>query len=136
MGQDQSEKTKIIVREAFDTLFNKRDYAAADRFWSEGYIQHSAHIPPGREGLFGLIKPLPEEYSHDPALIMADDDMVMLWGRFSGRGPGRSPRIVLDIVRMEDGLIKEHWDVIEDEVSRENSVSGLPMFGDKFPEER
>jgi len=33
-------------------LFNKRDYIAAERFWSPNYIQHSAHIPPGREGLF------------------------------------------------------------------------------------
>ena len=41
---------------AFDTLFNKRDYAAAERFWSPKYIQHSAHIAPGREGLFDLIK--------------------------------------------------------------------------------
>jgi hypothetical protein len=74
----RSERTnKIFVREAFDTLFNKRDYAAAERFWSEHYIQHSAYIPPGREGLFGLIKPLPKEYSYEPALIMAEDDMVM-----------------------------------------------------------
>jgi hypothetical protein len=38
-----------------DTLFNKRDYAAAEKFWSPQYIQHSAHIPPGREGLFNLV---------------------------------------------------------------------------------
>ena len=49
-------KNKAIVLEAFDTLFNKRDYAAAERFWSDRYIQHSAHIPPGREGLFDLVK--------------------------------------------------------------------------------
>ncbi len=37
-------KNKSLVLEAFDTLFNKRDYAAAERFWSPDYIQHSAHI--------------------------------------------------------------------------------------------
>jgi predicted SnoaL-like aldol condensation-catalyzing enzyme len=54
--QTIEEKNKAFVLEAFDTLFNKRDYAAAERFWSPNYIQHSAHIPPGREGLFALIK--------------------------------------------------------------------------------
>ena len=49
------EQNKRIVLEAFETLFNKRDYAAAERFWSPRYIQHSAHIPPGRDGLFGLV---------------------------------------------------------------------------------
>ena len=43
---------KALVIEAFDALFNKRDYAAAERFWSPNYIQHSAHIAPGRDGLF------------------------------------------------------------------------------------
>ena len=41
-------QNKAFVLEAFDTLFNKRDYAA-ERFWSPAYIQHSAHIAPGRD---------------------------------------------------------------------------------------
>jgi predicted SnoaL-like aldol condensation-catalyzing enzyme len=135
MGHDQSETNKTIVREAFDTLFNKRDYVAAERFWSERYIQHSAHIPPGRDGLFGLIKSLPEDSGYELGLIMAEDDTVILRGRFTG-----SHRPVtwigVDAVRMEDGLLVEHWVVLEDEVSRKDSVSGLPTFGDKFPEER
>jgi hypothetical protein len=48
-------KNKAIVLEAFNTLFNRRDYAAAESFWSPDYIQHSAHIEPGRDGLFNLI---------------------------------------------------------------------------------
>jgi predicted SnoaL-like aldol condensation-catalyzing enzyme len=51
---------KALVRKAFDTLFNKRDYAAAEHFWSPNYVQHSAHIPPGREGLFNLVRSVPE----------------------------------------------------------------------------
>ena len=50
------EANKALVLEAFDTLFNKRDYKAAERYWSSNYIQHSAHIPPGRDGLFTLIR--------------------------------------------------------------------------------
>jgi predicted SnoaL-like aldol condensation-catalyzing enzyme len=48
-----------LVLEAFDTLFNKRNYAKAERYWSPNYIQHSAHIPPGCKGLFDLVKTTP-----------------------------------------------------------------------------
>jgi predicted SnoaL-like aldol condensation-catalyzing enzyme len=130
-----AEQNRAIVLEAFDTLFNKRDYAAAEEFWSPDYIQHSAHIEPGREGLFNLIKSLPHELAHEVDFAMAEDDMVMVRGRFTGHGQP-APWIAVDFVRMQDGLLREHWDVIEDEVSRENSVSGLPMFKDTFPGER
>ncbi|MEU1534899.1 nuclear transport factor 2 family protein [Streptomyces fagopyri] len=129
------EKNKAIVREAFDTLFNQRDYVAAEKFWSRDYIQHSAHIAPGREGLFELIKSLPAELTHEVDLIMAEGDMVMVRGRFSGHGLP-APWIAADFVRMQGGVLAEHWDVIEDEVSRAASASGLPMYGDTFPEER
>jgi predicted SnoaL-like aldol condensation-catalyzing enzyme len=136
VGQDQSETNGGIVREAFEILFNKHDYAAAERFWSKDYIQHSAHIPPGRDGLFETVKSRPPEYAYELELIMAENDMVMLRGRFSGRGPGMPAWIALDVVRMQDGFVTEHWDVLEEEASRESSISGLPMFGDRFPEER
>ena len=136
MEQRESETNKAIVREAFDTLFNKHDFAAAERFWLKDYIQHSAHISPGREALFNVVRSRPPEYAYELELIMAEDDMVMLRGRFSGRGPGMPAWIALDVVRMEDGLLAEHWDVLEEEATRDKSISGLPMFGDKFPEER
>ena len=135
MPESTADDNKAIVREAFDTLFNQRDYTAAERFWSAEYIQHSAHIPPGRDGLFNLIRSLPPTLRHELELIMADGDMVMVRGRFSGHDQP-APWIVVDTIRMEDGLLKEHWDVVEDETSREASVSGLPMFGDRFPEDR
>jgi predicted SnoaL-like aldol condensation-catalyzing enzyme len=135
MTSAAEEKNKAIVLEAFNTLFNKRDYIGAEKFWSPEYIQHSAHIPPGREGLFGLIRSLPSTLKHETEVIMAEGDMVMLRGRFSGHGQP-APWIVVDTIRMEDGVLREHWDVIEDEISREASLSGLPMFGDSFPEER
>jgi predicted SnoaL-like aldol condensation-catalyzing enzyme len=48
------EKRKELVLQAFDTLFNQRDYAAAVEYWSSDYVQHSAHIPPGRERLIDI----------------------------------------------------------------------------------
>jgi predicted SnoaL-like aldol condensation-catalyzing enzyme len=130
--QTREAKNKALVLEAFDTLFNKRDYAAAENFWSPAYIQHSAHIPPGRDGLFGLIKSLPATLKYENSLILAEGDTLMLHGRFSGIGQPAN-WIVVDIVRVEDGRLAEHWDVIEDEATSAASVSGLPMFGTAFP---
>ena len=134
MSDTIQEKNKTLVLDAFDTLFNKRDYAAAERFWSPNYVQHSAHIPPGRDGLFELVKNSPATLKYENQLILANGNFVMLHGRFSGLGPGIPNWIVVDIVRVENGVLAEHWDVIEDEATRASSKSGLPMFGDKFSE--
>jgi predicted SnoaL-like aldol condensation-catalyzing enzyme len=125
------EKNKELVLKGFDTLFNKRDYLAAEKLWSPNYIQHSAHIPPGRAGLFDLIKSLPSTLKYENGLIVADGDFVIVHGRFSGHGLPVS-WIAADILRIKDGVMAEHWDVIQDEASRSTSKSGLPMFGDKF----
>jgi predicted SnoaL-like aldol condensation-catalyzing enzyme len=127
-----AEQLKALVLDAFDTLFNKRDYAAAERFWSPNYIQHSAHIEPGRRGLFELVKASPPDMRYENALIVANGDYVMLHGRFSNIGAPAN-WIVADIVRIEGGLLAEHWDVIQDEATQEESRSGLPMFKDEFP---
>ena len=118
--------------EAFHALFNERDYEAASRFWSPKYIQHSAHIGPEREGLFDLVKGLPPTLKYEPGLIIAEGEFVIVHGRFSGFGQPAN-WIAADILRVRDCLLVEHWDVIQDEASREQSRSGLPMFGDAFP---
>ena len=126
------ERNRALVLEAFDTLFNKRDYVAAQRFWSPDYVQHSAHIEPGRDGLFNLVKVSPPDMRYENGLIVANGDYVMLHGRFSNVGQP-ADWIVVDVVRLEHGLLAEHWDVIQDEATAEQSKSGLPMFGDTFP---
>jgi len=131
MSQTIEEKNKELVLKAFDTLFNKRDYAAAERYWSPNYIQHSAHIEPGREGLFMLIKSMPPTLKYESREIVAEKDFVIVHGRFSGFGQPVN-WIAADIVRVKDGVLVEHWDVIEDEATQEQSQSGLPMFGDTF----
>jgi predicted SnoaL-like aldol condensation-catalyzing enzyme len=125
------EKNKALVLEAFDTLFNKRDYEAAARYWSPNYIQHSAHIEPGREGLFNLIKASPASLKYEPGMILAEGDLVIVHGRFSGTGRPRN-WIAAGVVRIADGVLAEHWDVLQDEAARAESKSGLPMFGDSF----
>jgi predicted SnoaL-like aldol condensation-catalyzing enzyme len=133
MAQTTAEKNKTLVLEAFDLLFNKRDFAAAERYWSPHYIQHSAHIEPGREGLFNLIKSIPSTLKYESGMIVADGDLVIVHGRFSGFGQPVN-WIAADIVRIDNGILVEHWDVIQDEVTAQQSKSGSPMFGDRFPE--
>jgi len=133
MSQSIQAKNKALVLEAFDTLFNKRDYAQAERYWSPEYIQHSAHIAPGREGLFNLIKGLPPTLKYEPGLIVAEGDFVIVHGRFSGFGAPMN-WIAADIVRIKNGILVEHWDVIQDEATKAQSKSGNPMFGNAFPE--
>jgi predicted SnoaL-like aldol condensation-catalyzing enzyme len=125
------QKNKTLVLEAFNTLFNKRDYEAAARYWSPNYIQHSAHIEPGREGLFNLIKGSPASLKYEPGVIVAEGDYVIVHGRFSGTGLPRN-WIAADVVRVADGVLAEHWDVLQDEAARAESKSGLPMFGESF----
>ena len=132
MPPTQPELNKRLVLEAFDLLFNKRDYAAAERFWSPDYIQHSAHIPPGRDGLFDLIRTLPASLRYENQLILAEGEYVIAHGRFSGTGMPAA-WIAVDGVRFEEGLLKEHWDVLQDEATTASSQSGFPMFGNQFP---
>jgi predicted SnoaL-like aldol condensation-catalyzing enzyme len=132
MSTTSPEQNKRLVLRAFDILFNKRDYEAAEKLWSPTYIQHSAHIAPGRDGLFNLIKSLPATLRYENALILAEGDYLMLHGRFSGHGRPKA-WIAADILRMENGLLAEHWDVLQDEATAAESLSGLPMFGTRFP---
>jgi predicted SnoaL-like aldol condensation-catalyzing enzyme len=132
MSQTKREKNEALVLEAFDTLFNKRDYLAAGRYWSPHYIQHSAHIAPGREGLFDLIKSIPPTLKYEPGTTVAEGDFVIVHGRFSGFGAPVN-WIAADIVRIQDGILVEHWDVIQDEATEEQSKSGAPMFKNAFP---
>jgi len=131
MRETIASNNKALVLAAFDTLFNKRDYAAAERFWSPHYVQHSAHIEPGRDGLFNLIKSLPPTLKYEPGTIVAEGDFVIVHGRFSGFGLPVN-WIAADILRIENEMLVEHWDVIQDEATRASSKSGLPMFGDTF----
>jgi predicted SnoaL-like aldol condensation-catalyzing enzyme len=132
MSNSIAEKNKAILLKAFETLFNQRDYAAAERFWSPNYIQHSAHIEPGRDGLFNLIQAAPRSLKYEPGVILAEGDYVIVHGRFSNIGLPVN-WIAADIVRLKDGILIEHWDVIQDEATEQQSKTGNPMFGESFP---
>src|SRR3982074_2964739 len=132
MSQTTESKNKALVLEAFDTLFNKRDYVAAERYWSPDYIQHSAHIEPGREGLFKL---LPPPLRYEPGTIVAEGDFVIVHGRFGDFGAPVN-WIAADIVRIQDGILVEHWDVIQDEATKEQSKKWRSHVRNHIPDLR
>ncbi len=131
MSTETERGNKAMALEAFDTLFNRRDYVTAEKFWSPEYIQHSAHIAPGRGGLFALVRSAPAGLKYEAHVAAADGDYVLLHGRFSGNGRPRA-WIAADVLRIENGRFVEHWDVLQDEVTRAESISGRPMFGPEF----
>jgi predicted SnoaL-like aldol condensation-catalyzing enzyme len=131
MAKTTEDSNKTLVLEAFDTLFNQRDYEAAEQYWSPDYIQHSAHIAPGRDGLFNLVRSAPATLKYQPGVIVAENDYVIVHGRFSGNGRPRS-WIAADILRVTGGVLAEHWDVLQDEATAGESQSGFPMFGTDF----
>src|SRR5436309_6661905 len=103
MSGSKEERNKGLVLAAFDALFNRRDYVAAERYWSPDYIQHSAHIAPGRAGLFDLVRAAPAGLRYEPGAIAADGDMVIVHGRFSGLGTPAN-WIAADVLRVENGV--------------------------------
>lgn len=124
MSETIESKNKALALEAFDTLFNRRDYDSAERYWSPSYVQHIAHIAPGRDGLFNLINSIPPTLKYEPGTIAAEADFVILHGRFSGIGQPVN-WIAADIVRVEGGVLAEHWDVIQDKATR-SSIEERP----------
>jgi predicted SnoaL-like aldol condensation-catalyzing enzyme len=76
---------------------------------------------------------MPPVLKSEPGLIVAENDYVIVHGRFSGTGRPRN-WIAADVVRVANGVLAEHWDVLQDEAAEAESRSGLPMFGSTFPE--
>jgi len=128
---NQQQKNKALVLEALEAAFNKRDITAYERYWSPDYIQHSANIEKGREGLIKIMTSTPPDMRYEPGLIVAEGDYVMVHGRYSNIGLPKN-LVIVDIFRIENGILAEHWDVIQDEASQSESKSGLPMFGESF----
>lgn len=117
---------KALVREAMTSLFQRRDAAAVERLYAPDYIQHNPNIPQGRAALKALVEQLTPEVYYEPGLIVAEGQFVAIHGRI--RGWAEAPQVVVDLFRVEDGKLAEHWDVLQDEVPVAAGVTGLAMF--------
>lgn len=134
MTTASEEKNTALVLEALETLFNRKDDEKAARFWSDTYVQHSRHVPAGRDGLFGLVRSLSDiRFEYD--MVIAKDDFVWVHSRYTSSATPAA-LIAVDILRIEDGKLVEHWDVLQDEPKRSESAGGYPMFGNTFPGEQ
>lgn len=115
---------KEIVRTVVTKLFVEGDTSVVDTYFSKDYLQHNPTIPNGPDAIKGAFGNLPPNFKYEIGMIIADDDLVAVHGRYTGFGP--TPMIAVDIFRVEDDKVVEHWDVLQPEVTE--TASGLPMF--------
>ena len=128
MSDTDVQSNKALVLTAMKAVFVNRDLSAFDKYWAEDYIQHNHYIPPFREGLRELAANVPADFTYEPGMIIGEGDLVMIHGRYSAHGPFNKPVIAVDIFRIENGLLAEHWDVLEEEVPAAQTASGNEMF--------
>ncbi len=119
-------KNEKLVKDAMTALFVNRDISAIDKYWAKVYIQHNPHIPNGHKALIEIVKGLKPDFKYVPGLAVADGDFVMIHGRYIGWG--QNPMIAVDIFRVKNGKLSEHWDVMQEEVPAAKTASGNAMF--------
>lgn len=124
-NDDRPQRNKALVLDAMTSLFQHRDASAVARLYAADYIQHNPDIPQGRDALQSLVETLSPDVHYEPGMMIAEGDRVAIHGRISGWGD--APQVVVDIFRIEDGRLAEHWDVLQDEVPA-TTIGGMSMF--------
>jgi predicted SnoaL-like aldol condensation-catalyzing enzyme len=112
----QEEANLELVLQMFEQVLNPMDSSAVDRFIAPGYIQHNQMAAPGRDGLkrfLDMIREQTPEAVHAIKRAFVDGDHVTVHYHVR-RWPNDPGWAVIDIFRLEDGLIAEHWDVMQD----------------------
>jgi predicted SnoaL-like aldol condensation-catalyzing enzyme len=120
------ESNKQVVLKVLNGAFVERDTTVVDRYFSADYVQHNPAIPNGPRAIASLIPTLKEGFSYQVGMVVAEGDLVMVHGRYVGWGP--KPLVAVDIFKVKDGKVVEHWDVMQEEVSASATASGNPMF--------
>lgn len=120
------ESNKHIVLKVLKGAFVERDVSVVDRFFSADDVQHNPAIPNGPNAIANLIPTLKEDFSYEPGMVVAEGDLVMVHGRYVGWGS--KPLVAVDMLRVKDGKVVEHWDVMQEEVPASATASGNPMF--------
>ena len=123
---NSTEANKALVLAGIKGVFIDRDPSAVDRLFSADYRQHNPQIPNGPAAIKALLGNLSRDFKYEPGFVMADGDYVSIHGRYTGWGS--KPMIAVDIFRVANGKIAEHWDVMQDEVPAAQSANGNSMF--------
>lgn len=106
---------KALIQGVFEEFFNKHDIASADKYLHPEYIQHDYDVPAGREGFkehFTHVFQMFPEFHVDIMHIVAEDDMVCMHG-YGKTDPGKIEVLVVDIYRIKDNLLYEHWGTVQ-----------------------
>ena len=121
-----AESNKALVLEAMTGVFIRRDPSVVERHFAPDYTQHNPSIPNGPEAIPGLIAALGKDFRYEPGMIVSEGDLVMIHGRYTGWAP--IPMVAVDIFRIANGKLAEHWDVMQEEVPASQTKSGNAMF--------
>ena len=117
---------KRIFAAGFGGLFGKGDLSVVETFWSEDYTQHNPTLPNGRDALVAVASSFNGESTAEFGVLAAEGDLV--FGHMRYNLPGIGTVVVVDVLRFENGLMTQHWDVIQPEVPASETVSGNSMF--------
>ena len=128
---DRPQRNKALVLDAMTSLFQRHDASAVARLYAPDYVQHNPTIPQGRDALQALVANLPADVHYEPGLVVAEGDLVAIHGRI--RGWADAPQVVVDLFRIENGRLAEHWDVLQNEAPVTTKLGGVSMFD---PDER
>jgi predicted SnoaL-like aldol condensation-catalyzing enzyme len=123
---NKTEVNKAVVLGALTGVFVDRDPTVLDRLFSPNYRQHNPLIPNGPAAIKALMGSLTKDFTYQPGFVVAEGDLVMVHGRYVGWGP--KPMVAVDIFRVVDGKVAEHWDVLQEEVPAAQSANGNAMF--------
>ena len=102
---DNTSRNKAVIIEVLTSAFTKRDFAALERWFSPDYIQHNPFIPAERAGLRAFVEKLPEDRQYEPGMVIAEGDLVVIHGRYSGGG-GKA-LVAADFFRFDGDLVVE-----------------------------
>jgi len=126
-GDALQERNKGLVREFYEQAINRKDFASAEKYLGQRYVQHNQRAADGSEGLKAFIQFLRDKYPDarsEIKKVFADGDYVILHVH-AVREPGARGAAVVDIFRLENGKIVEHWDVHEDIINDPSNRNGM-----------
>lgn len=126
MNQNNTEHNKSLIIKVLQTVFINKDTSIVATHFADNYIQHNPLIPNGAASIPPMVAALPKQFRYEMGMVVAQGDLVMAHGRYTGWGP--KPMIAVDIFRIAEGKLVEHWDVMQEEVPAPSTVSGNPMF--------